>query len=314
MQEPPFSMQVEMVEGCNLYCDFCGLQGIRTRKDKNYKYMDMYDAATLAMQIRDADWNVRIEFAMHGEPTMHPNCADIIDIFRRTLPRHQLMMTSNGGGLLPDPLAKLEELFDNGLNLFAFDAYDAVKIKEKVDRSINNTSRSFDVHQYPESKISPHSRYPVGTRKFIRMDDISTATTGSHSSLNNHCGAAFPPLAEPLQARCAKPFREIAIRYDGMVAICCNDWRGQFQVGNVYDIGLEGVWQHPRYVTARKALYNRRRDLISPCDVCDAKSYRVGLLPDKKGKEDLPEPTQQELGDLLARPLLVKPNPRPWEI
>jgi hypothetical protein len=36
------------------------------------------------------------------------------------------------------------------------------------------------------------------------------------------------------------------------------------------------------------------RAAIKPCDVCDAKSYRVGLLPDKKGKIVLDKPTAED--------------------
>src|SRR3990167_11135185 len=134
-QEPPFAVQIELSEGCNLYCDFCGLQGIRTIKEKNFKFMTMATAANIADQLAKYKWTARLEFAMHGEPTMNPNYIDIIKRFRKVLPRSQIMMTSNGGGLLRPPgvVDSLIELFEAGLNIFAFDAYEYVNIKEKID-------------------------------------------------------------------------------------------------------------------------------------------------------------------------------------
>lgn len=329
-QDPPFAVQIELSEGCNLYCDFCGLQGIRTKEEKNFKFMSRGTARNIAKQIASAEgWNPRIEFAMHGEPTMNHNMVAIIAKFRRHLPKTQLMMTSNGGGLLRPPgiLPNLHALFDAGLNVFAFDAYEYVKIKDKVDEALEGVvskdghiggALGFDVHRYPdEPSFSPHNRYPVSVRKFIRVKDISVAEKGTHSSLNNHCGSGSPPLKEPLEARCAKPFRELSIRWNGDVAICCNDWRGVYKCGNIVEDGLEAVWHGTPFDAARRFLIRGERAALSPCDVCDAKSYRVGLLPDKKGKVKLPKPdyTDEEIvQEATQGKALTVAVVRPWEI
>jgi MoaA/NifB/PqqE/SkfB family radical SAM enzyme len=327
VQEAPFAVQVELSEGCNLYCNFCGLQGIRTIKEKNFHFMTVDDANNIAGQIAEAKWNPRIEFAMHGEPTMNPHYIEIVETFRAHLPRHHIMMTSNGGGLLRPPgvAQSLVELFEAGLNIFAFDAYEYVKIKDKIDAILfDKTSkysdpgyRPFDIHRYPDEKeFSPHNRYGHKARKFIRVQDISVAVAGTHSSLNNHCGNGSPPLQEPMRARCAKPFRELSIRWNGDVAICCNDWRGIYKCGNVVRQGLEEVWQSATFNSARKFLMNGDRGALAPCNVCDAKSYRVGLLPDKKGKVKMDQPNDQDKGvTFLAASgsSYTEANRREWE-
>lgn len=332
MQDPPFAVQVEFSEGCNLYCDFCGLQGIRDIKEKNFKFMTLETARELAAQIAELEWNPRIEFAMHGEPTMNPDFIQLVKEFRERLPRQQLMMTSNGGGLLRPPgiVANLAALFDAGLNVFAFDAYEYVKIKDKVDAALFDSPNDdtpmqvpgpkalpFEIHRYPDDIThSPHNRYGQKARLFIRVKDISVAEAGTHSSLNNHCGAGSPPLKQPLQARCAKPFRELSVRWNGDVAICCNDWRGIYKCGNVVRDGLHNVWHGVQFDAARKILMQGARRDLSPCNVCDAKSHRVGLLPDKKGKVKLPDYTERDIAvaDAAARHISYTPAIiRPWE-
>lgn len=327
IQEPPFAIQIELIEGCNLYCNFCGLQGIRKKTDKTYKQMSSETARSIAKQIQKAKWNSRIEFAMHGEPTMHSEYVHMVRVFRDRLPKNQLMMTSNGGGLLPDVMENLTELFKAGLNVFAFDAYDYVKIKDKVDDALSVLSEwkpatypadQFEVHRYPkERKFSPHNRYGHEAKVFIRIKDISVATKGTHSVLNNHCGAGSEPLKKSIIARCAKPFRELSIRWDGSVAICCNDWRGVFKVGDVVTDGLTNVWNSEKLNSARRFLIRGDRAALSPCDVCDAKSYRVGLLPDKFGKLRLREPNEVDrhnVRDAAKGPTYTEPVPRPWEL
>jgi radical SAM protein with 4Fe4S-binding SPASM domain len=318
-QEPPFAVQVEFSEGCNLYCDFCGLQGIREKKVKNFKFMTRNTAVELARQISDLGWNARIEFAMHGEPTMNPKCVELVRIFRQYLPNNQLMMTSNGGGLLraPGVLHNLTELFDAGLNIFAFDAYDSVKIKEKVEQVLAKKSDlPFDIHYYPAENVSPHSRYPKKARKFIYIKDISAAETGTHSTLNNHCGAAFAPNSNGHGKRCAKPFREVSVRWNGAIAICCNDWRGEYRIGNINHTHLGVLWVSEHYNAARKFLMQGDRAAINPCYKCDATSYRVGLLPDKKGKVTLPRITPKDkwlVKEASKGRNYAKAVKRPWE-
>ena len=66
---------------------------------------------------------------------------------------------------------------------------------------------------------------------------------------------------------------------------------------------------------ARVKLYHGQRD-FGPCNGCDARSYRTGLLPDKFGKVSLPLPTKEVEEDLkaaLSAGPYTQPVKRPWE-
>lgn len=94
------------------------------------------------------------------------------------------------------------------------------------------------------------------------------------------------------------------------------DWRGVYKCGNVVTDGLGAVWNGRAMGAARQALYHGRRDLLRPCDGCDALSYRVGLLPDKAGRASLPRPGAGALRGIAAAtagPPLTAPVARPWE-
>lgn len=335
-QSAPYCIQVEPSEGCNLACSFCSMHAIRQHGPawKTYKFMTVETVAHAAKLIADEGWNPRWEFAMHGEPTLNPKLPQLIAAVRNALPKAYILLTSNGmpllwdnhGRLLPNISdrqarfnARITELFDAGANTIALDNY--AYLKDQVANLARNYAvPGIDVHEYPSGGIlgNPHRR--AANKKLVVVADISVATNGTHSNVHNQGGTAAPPTDDRKNQRCAKPFREIAIRWDGGIAICCDDWRGAFGIKNINECAtIRELWDHPRFMAVRKMLYHKGR-VLGPCDGCNARSYRVGLLPDPMGKQTMPEYTADDAKTIelaLAEEPLVGNHfvvLRPWEL
>jgi MoaA/NifB/PqqE/SkfB family radical SAM enzyme len=270
-------------------------------------------------------WTARVEFAMHGEPTMHPSYVEMIRIAGAHMPKNQLMVTSNGGGLLMHggPMITIPALFNAGLTILALDDYQDVQIigkvreiQDELEAKLKADGHDVLVCDYPgDARGNPHRRLDRGSGLISYIRDISASNSGTHSSLNNHAGAAFPPSLVAKHKRCAKPFREMSIRWDGNVAICCNDWRGVFKCGNIVTDGLVAVWDSTAMDAARRHLVKGDRS-FAPCQGCDALSYRVGLLPDPLGKEQMPDPDRESEAALLkaiSGSPYTQPIKREWE-
>ena len=267
---------------------------------------------------------------MHGEPTMNPDYEEIIRIFRKELPRTYMLMESNGGGLVKEPRERVVNLFRAGITTLALDEYQNINFVPKIWKELWKDSIGTHefvalgprvkndrmlMYDYPGCGPSgnPHQRHSVP--RLIRVRPIDESTSGTHATLNNHTGCGSPKNQNAVGKRCAKPFREMSIRWDGGVAVCCNDWRGYLPIGNVIDSDIETVWHDPVMYAARKKLYAGERD-FGPCEGCDALSYRPGLLPDHKGQEILEPPTNNDeelLAEALQRGPLTIPVLRPWE-
>ena len=310
-QDPPNAIQVEFVEGCNLACSFCGIQSIREneadgpndvhgKQSGPYKNMSIDTAELICDQIRKARWNPRVEFAMHGEPTMHPFFVEMVGIFRKQLPKTHLMMTSNGGGLLKDTEATVNRLMDAGLNVLFLDNYERIKIVDKIQERYNGPH---PIYEYPtDRRANPHRRRKVGEHDIVVGMDLTLATNGTHAQVSNHAGAAFPLNNDQQGKRCAKPFRELSIRWDGKVALCCNDWPGWYKCGDIHETSIADIWQGEAFHAARQKLYYGQRD-FGPCNGCDNSTIRNGLLPDRMGKTSLPEPdatTKEQIDKALS--------------
>lgn len=316
-QAPPYAIQVELTEGCNLACSFCGINGIRAKPGQVYKYMTEETLVSLVTQIRDLGWNPRLEFAMHGEPTMHPNYISMVQRVYEIHPKLHVMMTTNGGGIVRGDIeGNIKGLFRAGLNILALDDYDGIKIIGKIRPHLDLVCDDLGIkwYEYPRDPDgNPHRR---GGNPFVSIiEDISKVHAGTHSRLNNHCGAAGPLDESMATKRCAKPFREMSVRWDGNVAICCEDWRGQYKCGNILD-GLLKTWLSEEFEAARRKLILGERDFGS-CQGCNARSYRTGLLPDKYGQDSLDPPDEESnlvLSRAFAGPAYTNRVARPWEV
>lgn len=334
-QEPPNSLSFELSMGCNLQCPFCGIAGIQEKQGQGYRFMLESTMRSAMEQVADLGWNSRIGFAMRGDPTQHPDYAGMVAVTSEFRPRSTKLMLTNAGGLLrkPGPVANIRALFDAGLNILGLDHYQNVGYVPKVLAALAREygdmqtgavydNDAFQFFEYPDDQRgNPHVRVKqTSVPRLVRIRDIAwTAGSdkkGNHNRLSNHAGAGAPPNTRMEGKRCALPFRQLAIHWDGSVAVCCNDWRGEYHCGNILTDGIEAIWNGPAFGAAREMLYAGKRSGLKPCAGCDHRSFRVGILPDPQGTGTVHRPdaqTRAEIARVNALPPQTTPVRRPWE-
>lgn len=296
----PWSIQVELVEGCTRLCPFCGLNGIREAKG-GYKYAsdDVVDRTVASM--RELNPRARVEFAMHGEPLVHPRAHELIAKFRAGLPAAQLMVTTNGATLRKSMAERLDRLYAAGVDFVVLDTYYPERDELRAAAAALPASivvRDFYDELAPVGWSPYHNHGGKCRRWLVLMDDIG-ARDGEHASrvLLNHAGSnpSKPVPPEPLQKTCTNPFREVTVAWNGAVNICCMDWKHEFVMGNVLEHTLAEIWYDERFEAARASLQAKDRN-FTPCDLCDkGAGPRAGLLP------KYPPPTARQRKLLPAR-------------
>lgn len=288
VQQAPFTVLIEPTEGCNLGCSFCGLRGIREKGTKPWKYMSLETAEKIASEIESAGWNAKLVFAQHGEPTLNPKLFEIVAIFRKHLPNNVFHIYTNGYGVVKsgDPDNYVEKLFEAGIDNINVDCYTKDGDWQFIHKLKDQSKVVIYEHGVP---LYPNNH----KRRICLLPPIKDDTTNKITrKLANHAGAAAPLDDSYNNKRCTMPFREMAFRYNGWVNLCCDDFRGEYPIGNIFERGIVDLWNDDRYKAARIMLYNYSRD-FRPCKGCTNVSMRVGFLPDSSGKESLPEVTDE---------------------
>lgn len=288
----PFCVKPELVEGCSMstgrgsggLCNFCGIQAIRSGSG-GYKYMDPNLAALIAQQMEDFCPKARIEFAMHGEPLMHPNYISIFTKFRSHLPNTQLQVTTNGDILRGKMQQRVEKIFNAGINFILMDTYYPKDRRDSLRKEAFSLKNIEVVDYYEDWALDDFSPYANHGNKIQRtillMDDILIRDQEEHTRIvKSHAGSnPLIQIDQPIQRSCARPFREMTITWNGNVTLCCDDWKSEYVIANISDLSMEEIWKHPKYEAARARLHFRERG-FGPCAKCDAPGApRFGLLP-----------------------------------
>lgn len=73
--------------------------------------------------------------------------------------------------------------------------------------------------------------------------------------------------------RCILPFKQMIVRPDGKVSLCCNDAVGKYTLGDLNKESLLDVWYGPKFTMVRKSLYEGRKEWGN-CRLCD--SFTMG--------------------------------------
>lgn len=289
-QEKPFTILIEPTEGCNLGCWFCGLRGMRQKGTTPYFHMKIETAERIASEIKRVNWNSKIVFAQHGEPTLNPDIVEIIKVFRKYLPNNIFHMYSNGWGYNRAKNADeyLTIMLDAGLDNLIIDCYSTNGDWNFINR-LNEHNKALVVPYEGKIPLYTHNR----KKRILLLPPIATDENHTMTrNLSNHAGAAAPLDRSFNNKRCAMPFREMAFRYTGMVDLCCDDFRGEYPIGDIYKENIDSLWNSVYYQAARIMLYNNDRN-FRPCDGCTNRSVRVGLLPDHAGQKSLPPITPE---------------------
>jgi len=225
---------------------------------------------------------------MRGEPTLNPDILENVLAIRETAPKFQVSLFTNGVRFFREP-ELIGKLLDAGVNILCIDCYNNTYDRfQTLAETTGETVVDF-------RKFSAYKRHSSGHRLRVvnLVSDIQEGLVDVRKIHNNAGNVkesyleslpGYKKVKLPLKKKCARPFRELVVQYDGRVSICCHDWRSQCIMGNVFDSTLEEIWYGEKHWKILCDLYHKNRSGV-PCNKCDySGGYRLGFLQDPTKK------------------------------
>lgn len=238
--DPPLlSLVLELTNKCNLNCKIC-----HARKAEQQGYMPLELIKRLLDEASSFSYPLKVGLSYRGEPLLHPDIDTILDYARS---KKNLILSLNTNGLL---------LHKHNL--------------EGVTVKLSDHSRDSSKWRPPEDLsqvdevviVSPYEGLWKRVQYWLKL--------GKHVSITPYGEDLQPEFsiwANYEQQYCFWPFEATHIFYNGNVALCCHDMKGETVVQNIGDRSLKELWRGEQYKTCRRNALESKVPLLS-CRSC----------------------------------------------
>lgn len=235
-------VEIETVNRCNGNCSFCPVsKGNDTRE---YKIMseDLFDK--IIQQLADIDYSGKLALFSNNEPFLD---ADILlrhKYARKKLPNARMHLFTNGTLLTIERFQELMIYLDELI-------IDNYQQELKLIRPCREIVEYCEEHPELKKKVTIVLRKP---------QEILTTRGGDAPNRKNMISYG--------KERCVLPYKQLIIRPDGKVSLCCNDPLGKNTLGDLTKESILDVWNSQKFMKVRDALY-RGRENWAHCVYCD---------------------------------------------
>lgn len=281
----PFSLFVEPTNVCNFKCGMCP-QSLDDYKEQSgyFGHMSMETWAKLYTDINAMGATGRgrlkvIRFFGTGEPLLNPHLCEMIAASRDVADR--LELTTNGsllekraGDVARCGLTYVrvsvygtsneEYRRVTGRGVFTLgDVIEGVKTLQKAKKYWGSS--------FP--KVCVQLTVPEPNEKLFREQWQGIADECVVEPFHNwggsdqrlvHLGSGLPKG----KIVCPKPFKELIIKSDGSVALCCADWNNAHELGNLHKQSLKEIWEGEALAEIRRLHLSGRRCELEACKDC----------------------------------------------
>lgn len=278
------TLAIETGARCNRSCVFCPNHETQ-RPDE---YMSLDTIRKMADELAALKYKGRITPYIYNEPMHDERLLYILRLLSSTVPGAHVMVSTNGDYLKRK--GHLEALYAAGARQVLVNIYSASDMcgnptKEARGIVLAQRRAAMIAGWFAELGVdttrSVYAPAPRGARighvehKYGVTADTTRLAKFELQNRSGNISWFAKPLAAPLPKMCVRPWRVLNINWTGQALLCCNDYHGITDFGNVATSSLTDIWNSPEFNTYRLFLQNKRRDLPL-CQNCD---YGTGSYP-----------------------------------
>ena len=247
-KQPLFNhIEVETINRCNGVCSFCPVN--RNADPRKEAVMSEELFHNIVEQLAEIDYSGRFTTFSNNEPLLDERIIEWNRYAREKLPKARMHMFTNGTLMTLDKFVALTEVLDE-------------LIIDNYHQELKLIKPCQEIQCYCEEHPELKMKVTIVLRK---PNEILTSRGGDAPNREN--------IGDYSNERCVLPFKQMIIRPDGKISLCCNDALGKYTLGDLSKEKLLDIWYGPRFQMVRKCLYEGRGNWGN-CKFCD--NFSVG--------------------------------------
>ncbi len=262
----PSIFWIEPTNACNLICPMCPTTYASPDTKKGFISFELFKKIIDEI----SDFVLESKLLQGGEPLLHPQIAEMVEYMKLKGVRTEI---DSNGTLLTEKLAR--NLIEAGLDFisFSFDGYDketyeSIRIKAVFDKTIENILVFLEAKKRLKRK-NPYVRIKSIVQKDKRFSedkkkkfmqrfgglpvdefDITEAFNWGNEkvaaskvySLGKVKKIEINEKNERFYHPCQRLWTTMSILWDGTVVPCCQDFYGEYKLGNINEKSILEIW------------------------------------------------------------------------
>lgn len=275
--EFPKRVTLELTNQCNLSCVMCPRKYMKGPKG----YLSFSLFKKVIDEISDHKGISLVPF-FRGESLFHPDCLKMLAYIKKSGVR-PIQFTTNAT-LMTNEVAR--SIIDLELDFVSFsvdsidpETYAKIRKGADFDAALKNIEFFCDLKnkmelEKPEIQVSVVKTESTsdGIKNFVRFwkDRADRVRVYEEHSQNGRFGSLNHNTKETSEDRqpCYKPFNDMVIYWNGLVALCNHDWDRANPLGDVKLNTIDEIWHSDAYKRARDA-HLGEGELEKLCQACD---------------------------------------------
>lgn len=278
----PFKIEeitIDVSASCNAQCPFCPRVFMPEERSKGFMTLELYEKI-----LDDAKKNniKKLRLYSTAEPTMHPKFNQIIDIAKKK--GFEISLSTNASLLHKyfDSIIKIDYLQYSieGWDKESYEKYRYPLKFEKVYQNIKDfykyalkqskspkittnllLTTKTNIKQYVElwgeyiGDINIHFMYDPVKYEDEKFKSISFDAEKNYFKLDKQTKFFF----------CSYPFEILTVAFDGKVALCCDDFAAELNIGNLAHSNIKEVYYSKDMNIIRNQFYTQKLELCKEC-------------------------------------------------
>lgn len=247
-KQPLFNhVEIETVNRCNGTCSFCPINKNIDPRPKAVMKWKMFES--IIGQLKEVNYSGRLALFSNNEPLLDDRIIEWNRYARKELPNARIHLFTNGTLMTLDKFKALVEILDE-------------LIIDNYHQELKLIKPCMEIAEYCKEHPEITKKVTIVLRK---PQEILTSRGGNAPNRQD--------IGNYAKDRCVLPFKQIVIRPDGKISLCCNDAVGKYTLGDLAKESLTDIWYGPRFQMVRKCLYEGRENWGN-CQECD--NFSVG--------------------------------------
>lgn len=242
--QPMFShIEIETINRCNGACSFCPVNKNEDPREKAVMSEELFEG--IVEQLAEINYRGRFTTFSNNEPLLDGRIIDFNRHARNRLPNARMHLFTNGTLLTMEKFIALTEVLDE-------------LIIDNYQQELRLIKPCREIAEYCGEHPELRKKVTIVLRK---PNEILTSRGGAAPNRARLAGYG--------DDRCVLPFKQMVVRPDGKVSLCCNDALGKYTLGDAGREKLADIWNGARFAMVRKCLYEGRKEW-GDCRFCDA--------------------------------------------